>query len=472
LNLKNQETKKEFSAKLDAEASRMTKLVGQVQRETEAGLLAVKRLMQTNNNELETRIVQASSTTQGVVEELANQIEVHRSEVDSTINKLGQDIDNRFSRQKETIEQASMQEKSAFDIKIEQVKAKIVALENKVMELPRSAVVAEPRAVNNNEGSPSAVNTSDQTRGDGSGSSVLADGNRTCSCQANSGDACISNNMHVSGVHGTAEYPQVSNFLSTSELPLPLFDDCTDTNPVFHLRRLDEFIRFKGVPKVLQLAVAYRSIIGQMSKQRVETISWNLKDYDEFKRAFLNTWWSASRQSLVKCSLYQGKYNRNSNLSLSGYFLKHATMASYLNPRPSDIEIIEALRYHYPIGVQRAMLTNQLRTIVETLDLLKRVEVMEAGEGFQRPHNQTQQQHHNASRQNQQSGPQDRRIQIQHQVRQVQFSHQRNRNNGNWRRNHQQNDRSRDNNNDRSSRLNPNAPTFQENQEQGQHSEN
>jgi hypothetical protein len=140
-----------------------------------------------------------------------------------------------------------------------------------------------------------------------------------------------------------------------------------------------------------------------MSKQWVETISWNLKDYDEFKRAFLNTWWSGSRQSFVKCSLYQGKYNRSSNLSLSGYFPKHATMASYLDPRPSDVEIIEALRYHYPIGVQRAMLKNQLR-IEETLDLLKRVEVMEASEGFQRPHNQSQQQHPIASRQTQQTG--------------------------------------------------------------------
>jgi hypothetical protein len=70
--------------------------------------------------------------------------------------------------------------------------------------------------------------------------------------------------------------------------------------------------------------------------------------------------------------------------------LKYTTMASYLEPRPTNVEIIEAIRYHFPIGVQRAMLTNQLRTIEETLDLLKRVEVMEASEGFQKPHSQPQ----------------------------------------------------------------------------------
>jgi hypothetical protein len=73
--------------------------------------------------------------------------------------------------------------------------------------------------------------------------------------------------MHTGSVNGPTELVAVSSFLSSSELPLPLFDDATDTNPVFHLRRLDEFIKFKNVPQALQLAVACRSIIGQMSKQ-------------------------------------------------------------------------------------------------------------------------------------------------------------------------------------------------------------
>jgi hypothetical protein len=50
------------------------------------------------------------------------------------------------------------------------------------------------------------------------------------------------------------------------------------------------------------------------------------------------------------------------------------------------VEVIEAIRYHFPIAVQRAMLTNQLRTIEETLELLKRVEIMEAREEIGRAH--------------------------------------------------------------------------------------
>jgi hypothetical protein len=39
-------------------------------------------------------------------------------------------------------------------------------------------------------------------------------------------------------------------------------------------------------------------------------------------------------------------------------------MAPYLGPKPSDIEIIEALRYH-PLNVQRAMLNIQIKTKVK-----------------------------------------------------------------------------------------------------------
>jgi hypothetical protein len=65
-------------------------------------------------------------------------------------------------------------------------------------------------------------------------------------------------------MNGMAEPVSVASFLTNSELPLPLFEDHSDTNPVLHLRRLDEFIKLRNVPKALELAVAYRSLIGHI----------------------------------------------------------------------------------------------------------------------------------------------------------------------------------------------------------------
>jgi hypothetical protein len=203
-------------------------------------------------------------------------------------------------------------------------------------------------------------------------------------------------------------------------------------------------------------------MVGQMCKQWAETASGNLKDYSGFRREFLKVWWS-SRQSLVKCRLYQGRYNRNSGLSISAYFLQQATTASYLEPKLSDIEIVEAMRFHYPIQIQRAMLSNQVTSIGEALDLLKRIEVMEANEGFKQPYYQAPQTNLNARRQNQTS-PQVQRAQPQNLVRQIQVRSPRRNNNRNWRWNQ--------NHEERQPRLNPNAPTFQSDPQQESHSEN
>jgi hypothetical protein len=56
------------------------------------------------------------------------------------------------------------------------------------------------------------------------------------------------------------------------------------------------------------------------------------------------------------------------------------TIAFYLDPKRSDIEIIEAISYHYPLNIQRAMLN--MKNISEALDLLKRIEVMENREHY------------------------------------------------------------------------------------------
>jgi hypothetical protein len=163
-----------------------------------------------------------------------------------------------------------------------------------------------------------------------------------------------------------------------------------------------------------------------------------------------------SKQSLVKCTLYQTRYDRRSGLSLSAHFLKHANMAAYLEPRPSEVHLIEAIRAHYPISVQCAMLTNQLQTIEQALDLLRRVELMEQADHYQKPHHPIP----NPSNQNR-SGHNPA------QVRQIQFSPSRNRSYGYRRRNRGNNNRGRggEPSGGSSDPLNPNAPPFQGRQE-------
>jgi chromosome segregation ATPase len=115
--------RQETSANLDAEARRLINLVGRVQKETEAELVAVKEQIQVVTTGFEFTVEQNTTHTKAVVE-LANQLVDHRAEVDHNLDKLDQEMSSRFSRQKETLEQ---------------VNAKIVALENKFSAAPATA---------------------------------------------------------------------------------------------------------------------------------------------------------------------------------------------------------------------------------------------------------------------------------------------------------------------------------------------
>jgi hypothetical protein len=165
--------------------------------------------------------------------------------------------------------------------------------------------------------------------------------------------------------------------LGSGEFPLPTFDENAGINPVSHLRQLEEFFRFRGVQQKHWLTVAKRSITGSMSKQWLEATSLKFTSYEQFKKEFLATWWSASQQGLIKCSLYQSKYNHSAGLSLTVHFLKYVTPASYLEPNLSDYEITEAIRCHYPVEIQKLLVTTKMNTIAETLEVLKRLEMLE-----------------------------------------------------------------------------------------------
>jgi hypothetical protein len=127
-----------------------------------------------------------------------------------------------------------------------------------------------------------------------------------------------------------AESIKIAGNLGSTEFALPTFDENKGMNPVAHIRQLEEFFQFRGIPPRLWLIVAKKSIMGSVSKQWLEATNIKLASYQQFKSEFLSTWWSAAQQGLVKCKLYQRKYDKSAGLSLSAHFLKYATMASYL----------------------------------------------------------------------------------------------------------------------------------------------
>jgi hypothetical protein len=143
------------------------------------------------------------------------------------------------------------------------------------------------------------------------------------------------------------------------------------------MKHLDSYFKLKGVPDDIKVNIALRSLRGETSKEWAETKLHQVGDYANFKHEFLKTWWSSKQQGKLRCILYQGRYGNQSELSLSSYFLKYTTLATYLDPRPTDIEIIEALQTLCSYEIQRTLLNMHTNTISETADMLRKLELVE-----------------------------------------------------------------------------------------------
>jgi hypothetical protein len=227
---------------------------------------------------------------------------------------------------------------------------------------------------------------------------------------------------NVRWLNGHVRPTAAFNYYQHSDFSLPQFDGSTGINPVYHLTQLDKFMSVKSIPHSHQLSITCKSVVGTLSKQLIEAIRHSLTDYSGFRTEFLSTWWSAAEQGLSKCRLYQSKYDRQSGLSLSAHLLKFATLASYLEPRTSNTEVIEASRYHYPVFVQRIMLSTLLRSIGEALNLLKRVGVMESYENFRPASPFSRDSQQNAEKKNHNPRGNYNHRHNQHQVRSMQVS--------------------------------------------------
>lgn len=60
-------------------------------------------------------------------------------------------------------------------------------------------------------------------------------------------------------------------------------------------------------------------------------------------------------------------------------------MATYLEPSIPDYELISSLQFHFPPFIQRILATAPLQTVQDTVDVLKRLDMMDDHDPAPRP---------------------------------------------------------------------------------------
>ena len=135
----------------------------------------------------------------------------------------------------------------------------------------------------------------------------------------------------------------LANSTSLSELTLPAFADIGTQIVVTVLRDFDQYYELKSVPEGLKLPLASRALADPYAKSWMQAVYHDLHSYDEFKQKLTQLLWNEVRQSSVRVSIFQDRYDRRSEKTMQSHFPKYAGLAANLQPPLSEQDLI----YHY-----------------------------------------------------------------------------------------------------------------------------
>ena len=100
------------------------------------------------------------------------------------------------------------------------------------------------------------------------------------------------------------------------------------------------------------------------------TVYGQFKSYEDFKRAFRELLWDSTRQSEIRCRVYQDHYDYRSGESFTEYYIRYANMASMLSPAMSDQDLLGAMVTHYEPRIQACLISAKVKSSQEALAVL------------------------------------------------------------------------------------------------------
>ena len=179
----------------------------------------------------------------------------------------------------------------------------------------------------------------------------------------------VSGSEHVSAQSET--YVETSQY---KELTLPRFTDSSQQLAVHFLRELDEYFSLRKMPDELRLPLVFRSISEPFAEQWMLTAYRQLIPYDDFKRAFTELFLDSTRQSEIRCRVYQDRYDYRSGESFSERYIRYANMVSMLSPAMPDRDALGAMVTHYEPRIMTCLINANVESTQKALAVLTKLQ--------------------------------------------------------------------------------------------------
>jgi len=80
---------------------------------------------------------------------------------------------------------------------------------------------------------------------------------------------------------------------------------------------------------------------------------------------------------------------------MTSHYLKYANLAANLQPAMSEEDLVGALTSHYPIVVQRSLISGNIKTTQDAINLLGKLDALEARDDYRNPRQNSE--NHDAS---------------------------------------------------------------------------
>jgi hypothetical protein len=173
-----------------------------------------------------------------------------------------------------------------------------------------------------------------------------------------------------------------ANNLLINERTLTNFYDSSKQILLHFLRDLDEYYRIKNIPESLKLPLALRAVTDPIAKSWFSTVYSELNGYENFKTLFTKFLWNSPTQSRIRCSIYQDKFTRQNGESTTSHYLKYANLAANLQATILEEDLLGTLTSHYPITIQRFLISGNIKRTQDAITLLGKLDALEAQEDY------------------------------------------------------------------------------------------
>lgn len=166
------------------------------------------------------------------------------------------------------------------------------------------------------------------------------------------------------------------------KINLPTFSGENDEDPIEYLEKLENYFRCQYIPETYQLIIVEQSLSNK-------ALRWFggfrifFNNFTEFKNNFLSEYWGFNKQQKIRMQLYSDTYNNNQRKqSMADYFITIYKKCKQLNPPLHEFEFMSLIRRHFPVHVQRVLLTATIGSFVEIYNLLKELDELESNRPF------------------------------------------------------------------------------------------